>query len=214
MSSIRHKTINEIWQQVPPDYYHQGVTKNLLQRIWHTSKIKSFKQLVQYQKFTKILDVGCAGGFMTNKVFEVFPKAQISGIDPYPAAITYAQKRFPLIHFQIADAHKLPFNQDSFDLVICYETIEHVINPLQILQEMRRVIKKDGTVIVAMDSGNLLFKTIWWGWEKTFGSVWQNAHLHPFHHQDLEMIIKQAGFKIVKKHFSHLGMEVSFVLEK
>lgn len=214
MSDIKSKTLNQIWQQVPPDYYHQGVTKNLLQWIWHTYKIKSFRQLVQYQKSTKILDVGCAGGFMTSKVAEIFPNAQVFGIDPYPAAIAYAKKRFPQMCFQIADAHQLPFDEDSFDLIICYETIEHVVNPLKILQEMRRVIKKDGIVILAMDSGNLLFKTIWWGWEKTFGRVWQNAHLHPFHHQDLEKIIKQVNFKIAKKHFSHMGMEVSFVLKK
>lgn len=214
MKTIDSKALDQIWEQVPPDYYHQGVTKNFLQWVWHTSKIRSFKSLVQHQKFTKILDVGCAGGYMTNKVAEMFPKAQVLGIDPYPAAIAYAKKRFPQIYFQVADAHKLPFNKASFDLIICYETIEHVINPLKILQEMQRVIKKDGTVIVAMDSGNLLFKAIWWGWEKTFGSVWQNAHLHPFHHQDLERVIKEAGFQIIQKHFSHLGMEVSFVLQK
>lgn len=214
MSNIGSKTLNRIWEQVPPNYYHQGVTKNLFQWIWHTQKIKSFKHLVQHQQSTKILDVGCAGGYMTNKVAEVFPKAEIFGIDPYPAAIAYAKSRFPQINFQTADAHKLPFEKDIFDLIICYETIEHVIDPLKILEEMKRVIKKDGMVIVAMDSGNLLFKTVWWWWEKTFGKVWQNAHLHPFHHQYLGQIIKQAGFKVTRKHFSHLGMEVSFVLQK
>ncbi|KKR81589.1 MAG: hypothetical protein UU73_C0001G0135 [Candidatus Daviesbacteria bacterium GW2011_GWA1_41_61] len=214
MNKPKQKTLNQIWQQVPPNYYHQGVTKNLLQWIWHTSKIKAFKQIVQQKKFIKILDVGCSGGFMTSKVAEIFPRSQVFAIDAYPDAINYAKSRFPHINFQVADAHHLPFPEDSFDLIICYETIEHVLNPQKILQQMRRVVKKNGTVIVAMDSGNLMFKTTWWAWEKTFGRVWQGAHLHPFHHQDLEKIIRQADFKITKKHFSHLGMEVSFVLKK
>jgi len=75
-------------------------------------------------------------------------------------------------------------------------------------------VTKDGQAIIAMDSGNLLFRIIWWFWEKTFGNVWHGAHLHPFQHRDLEKVIKEVGFKITKKHFSHLGMEVSFVLRK
>ena len=65
-----------------------------------------------------------------------------------------------------------------------------------------------------MDSGSLLFKIVWFVWENTRGKIWRGAHLHPFHHQQLERIIEDAGFKIRNKIFSFLNMEVTFVLSK
>lgn len=208
------KELINIWQQVPPDYYQKGVAKNPLQWLWHTLKIASFKKLAGNTEFYSILDVGCASGFMANKISQLFPESKVTGVDVYQAAIDFAKKRYSHISFLVTDAHKLPFKNNSFDLVICYETIEHVVEPKTILQEIKRVTKKDGKIIIAMDSGNLLFRLIWPVWEKTFGRVWQGAHLHPFHHSDLEKIIKETGFFVVGKHFSHIGMEVSFLLKK
>lgn len=210
----KDKALEEIWQQVPPDYYDKGITRNPLQFIWHNLKFRSFKSLVGKNNYKKILDVGCAGGTMAAKVAKVFPDAEITGIDVYPPMIDYAKRKYPHMKFLVADAHKLPFKPGSFDLVTCYETIEHVLQPDKVLKELKRVLKKDGTAIVAMDSGNLLFRSVWFFWEKTFGRAWQGAHIHPFHHTELEKLIKKEGFKIKKKRFSHSGMEVSFVLKK
>ena len=65
-----------------------------------------------------------------------------------------------------------------------------------------------------MDSGSLLFRIVWWFWENSKGQVWQGAHLHPFHHNELEELIKKAGFSVQDKIFSFLDMEVTFVLKK
>ena len=108
----------------------------------------------------------------------------------------------------------MPFGNNLFDLVYCCETIEHVENPHKVLQEIKRVLKKDGQAIVVMDSGSSIFRVVWWLWGKTKGRVWDGAHLHPFHHRELELEIKKAGFKIRKKHLSFLRMEVFFILSK
>lgn len=207
------KDLKKIWAQVPPDYYQTRIGKNLLQRYWHAQKVLTFKKIIERKKFTKILDDGCASGNMANEISKIFPKAKITGIDVYGKAINFGKNKYPHLNFFIADAHKLPFKNKSFDLVICYETIEHVVDPAKVLREIKRVVKKDGIAIIAMDSGNWTFRLVWWVWEKTAGKVWQNAHLHPFKHQELEEVIKEAGLRITKKHFSHFGMEVSFVVK-
>lgn len=209
-----NKKLSKLWYQVPADYYEQSTKNNILQWFWHSQKVDNFKRLVDKSHFNNILDVGCASGFMANKVSQIFPDSQITAIDVYQPTISYGKKHYPHIKFLVGDAHQLPFRGNSFDLVICYETVEHVEKPEQVLKEIKRVMKKNGRAIIAMDSGNLLFRLVWWFWEKTGGKAWQNAHIHPYHHQELEEIIKNAGFKIVKKHFSHLGMEVSFLLKK
>lgn len=212
--NLTTKNLTAIWQQVPVDYYDQGLKNNLLQSIWHRQKWSVLRKIISSQQFQSILDLGCASGTFTNHLTKLFPQAKIYGVDVYDSAIKFAQKKYPYLNFIKADAHQLPFRESAFDLVICYETIEHVADPSLVLKEMRRILKKDGTAILAMDSGNLMFRIVWWFWERTKGRVWNGAHLHPFHHDELEKIIKKSGFKIHQKKFSHLGMEVLFILKK
>lgn len=205
--------LEKIWKQVPPDYYQKSVRVNLLQNLWHTQKIKTFKKIIDRKKIKSVLDIGCASGYMSDKISQILPNSRVWGVDAYKEAVNFGKRKYPHIKFKVADAHDLPFQDNFFDLVVCYETIEHVSNPLKMLKEMQRVLKKDGSAIVAMDSGNLLFRTIWFIWENTKGKVWKNAHLNPFKHKNLEKLIIKSGFTILKKKFSHLGMEVTFLLE-
>lgn len=209
----KHK-LYDIWDRVPTDYYQDGVKNNFLQRLWHTHKISLAKKIINNLKFSKCLDVGCASGFMISEISKFYPGARYFGVDIYDKAIIAARKNYPDIKFSIAPADKLPFKKDFFDLILFYETIEHVEDPLKCLAEIKRVLRKDGILILTMDSGSLLFRIIWFFWENTKGRVWKNAHLHPFHHQELEALIKKAGFKIKRKIFSFFGMEVTFVLSQ
>jgi ubiquinone/menaquinone biosynthesis C-methylase UbiE len=205
--------LKKIWSQVPVDYYQKSVENNPLQALWHTLKIKTFKNLVKGMKVKKVLDIGCASGYMTNKISQILSGSQIWGIDVYAKAINFGKRKYPRIEFKVADARNLPFRANSFDLVVCYETIEHVLNPLKMLKEIQRVLKKNGYALVAMDSGSLLFRVVWFVWENTKGKVWRKAHLHTFKHKNLEKLIEKSGFTIFKKKFSHLGMEVTFLLK-
>lgn len=195
-------------------YYQEGVRKNLLQKLWHSSKIRLAKKLLKRVQFKNCLDVGCASGYMLSEIAKVYPEAEYVGVDIYDKAIEHARKTYPNINFKVASADKLPFKDSSFDLILFYETIEHVERPEQCLKEIRRVLKKNGTLILTMDSGNWLFRIVWFIWENTTGKIWKGAHLHPFHHGQLERIIKKANFRIRNKIFSFFGMEVTFVIKK
>lgn len=211
---MQSNKLYDVWNKIPTNYYQNGIKNNFFQWLWHTHKINLAKKIIRNLKFGNCLDVGCASGFMVSEISKSFPKAKYSGIDVYDKAIAAAQKNYPHIKFHIASADKLPFKKDSLDLILFYETIEHVENPLKCLNEIKRVLRKNGTLILTMDSGSLLFRIVWFCWENTKGRVWKKAHLHPFQHDELENLIKKAGFKIRKKIFSFLGMEVTFVLNR
>ena len=219
---MRKHKLYSIWSAVPVTYYQKGVKGNLFQRVWHTQKINLATRIIKDIKFKNCLDVGCAIGYMLNQIQKAFPEKKYIGVDVYDKAIKFAQKSYPEISFKIAAADKLPFKDNSFDLSLCYETIEHVEDPEGCLKEIKRVLKKGGVLILAMDSGNWMFRIVWFIWEKTTGKVWDGAHLHPFNHHELEQIILKSGFKMNKfsdspikqKLFSHHGMEVVFVLKK
>lgn len=208
--------LEEIWRQVPPDYYQTGVRDNLFQLIWHTWKWYSMKKFFKKlnAKPLKILDVGCASGYLTSQIATFFPSSDIFGVDSYQEAIKFGTKSYPNIRFKYADAHRLPFNDKVFDLITCIETLEHLENPKGAISEMYRCLKKGGRVLIGQDTDNLLFKMIWMVWTKRRGKVWHNSHLHPYGPERLEKLIKECGFKIIKRKFSHLGMEIFFFVEK
>jgi len=211
INRIPKKKLQEIWKQVPPDYYDQGIAKNFFQRLWHTRKLSQILKLLFSNSSSTVLDIGCSSGVLTAEITKALPQSKITGLDSYKEAITFARSKYPHITFIIGDAHKLPFKTRSFDLILCTETLEHLTDPRQALLEMKRVLKKNGKAIISMDTGNLLFKIIWFFWTKTKGKVWQNAHLHEFNVGLLENLIKKSGFKIRKKNISHLGMAVTFL---
>lgn len=214
MKKQKNHNLYEIWDQVPVNYYQKGVKNNLFQWLWHTHKVNLAKQILSKLQFSNCLDVGCASGYMISQIAKFYPQAKYAGIDVYDKAINYARKTYPHINFKVASADKLPFKDNAYDLILFYETIEHVENPKECLLEIKRVLKKDGTLILTMDSGSLLFRLVWFIWENTRGRIWQGAHLHPFHHRELEQLIQSSNLKIKDKIFSFLGMEVTFILSK
>lgn len=211
---MKQKDFNKILSSVPPDYYQKGTKKNPFQKYWHNRKINFALKLLNKIVFKNCLEVGCAGGFLISEIAKKHPQVKFHAIDAYSSAIKFAKKQYPHINFLKAEAEKLPFKNNQFDLILCYETIEHVRDPKKALSEMRRVLKKDGPLILAMDSGSMIFQIIWFFWEKTYGRVWREAHLNPYHHKALEKLVLQSGFKIKAKYFTHFGLEVVFVLGK
>lgn len=208
----KHKELEEIWEQVPPDYYQKGVKDNFLQRIWHTQKLKAVLDLINI-KPSSILDVGCASGWFLNEIYKRHPKTRHTGIDIYSSAIIYGKQKYRNLRLLRADAHKIPFRKNSFDLVICTEVLEHVINPEKVLKEIKRVLKPDGIAIIEMDTGNLIFKFIWYIWTNIFHGVWRNSHIHIFNIRKLEKMIEKNGF-FVEKNIFNFTMAVAFRLKK
>ncbi len=202
--------LQKIWKQVPPDYYDHGIKYNPFQKLWHTHKLSQVLKLLP-ENSKKVLDVGCSSGVLTAEIAKALPKSKVVGLDSYKGAINFAKKKYPHIEFITADANNLPFNRKAFDLVICTETLEHVTDPQKSLLEIKRVLKEDGKVIISMDSGSALFKLVWYFWTKTKGKVWEGAHLHEFNAKILDNLIKEAGFKIKNRKYSHLGMAVTFL---
>ena len=207
-----------IIEQVPVDYYQKGVAKNIFQRIWHGGRLRETLKFLRESKLLekgnmKVLDVGCASGWFISEICIRYPKGSYAGVDIYEDAITYAKKQYPHISFHVADAHMIPFEDDFFNLVVCTNVLEHAVDPKKIMEEIGRVLKPDGRVIVGMDSENWLFSFVWQTWLHFQGRVWKHAHLHKLKEHDLYQLFRDANFAIEKKSVFHLGMAMIFLLK-
>jgi SAM-dependent methyltransferase len=93
---------------------------------------------------TRLLDVGCGSGWSTYGFAESGYDA--TGIDLNPARFEPpGHDRCTLVE---GSATAIPFSQDGFDVVVCYQCLEHVPEPQRALEEMARVCRPGGLVAI------------------------------------------------------------------
>lgn len=101
----------------------------------------------------RVLDVGCGPGYLTRRVARVVgADGRVEGIDPAAEVIAYARRTAPSnATFTVAAAEDLPHANDSFDVVVSSLALHHVDADQRAtaLAEMRRVLRSDGTLLIA-----------------------------------------------------------------
>jgi len=108
----------------------------ILRKIGLTSKItrKRLEPFIQkYKSDGLTLDIGCS-----NSPY----------IKYFPNRIGLDIQNGPRVDV-VADAHKLPFEDEKFDNILCTEVLEHLHSPHLAISEMKRVLKKDGKLILS-----------------------------------------------------------------
>jgi ubiquinone/menaquinone biosynthesis C-methylase UbiE len=127
-------------------------------------EIFSFAQFTRWRN-KKVLEVGV--GAATDFVQWVRAGAQAYGIDLTQEAITNANARLALeglqpVEIQVADAEKLPYADNNFDLVYSWGVIHHSPNTEQCFKEIVRVCKPGGTIKVMIYNRHSLFAVYRW----------------------------------------------------
>ncbi len=121
-------------------YYHP--------RFWQGT-VKRFRDYYKLQKNASVLDVGCGKGFMLHDFKELMPNLTIVGIEISEYAIEHAMETVkPFL--RTGNAKELPYEDNSFDLVISINTIHNL--PLEeckrALREIQRVSRKHAFITV------------------------------------------------------------------
>ena len=101
-----------------------------------------------------LLDVGSGDGFWTYKFS--FLVNDVTGIDPSDHLLSLAKKHYrnQNLLFDYGEAEKLKFGDCTFSKVTSISTVEHFQNPIKGIEEMTRVLKKDGIISISVDSLN------------------------------------------------------------
>lgn len=188
------------------EYDWVEVTDNFkgFESIFH--KLRQFlilRLIKQYKKGNTILDAGCGTGLILRKL----PKGAI-GIDINPRNIKKAKKHAPFARVMQGDIEKLPFKKETFATIVSTEVIEHLPNPKPTVQELKRVLKKDGAIIGSVPA----ISPIWFLRFLSSTCPRGEPYHKNFKKEELKKLFKD--FTIVKLSRSVLGMSYFFVLRK
>ncbi|GAK49655.1 hypothetical protein U14_00878 [Candidatus Moduliflexus flocculans] len=125
-------------------------------RYTFTRRLEVMLPLIQQSLPTQnILEIGCGAGLLSLSLAK--DAETIVGIDVSESAIAFAktlQQKLCCanVAFEIGDAEHLQFQDQTFELLLCSEVLEHLIAPELALAEFRRVLKPNGCVILTTPS--------------------------------------------------------------
>ncbi len=135
-----------------------------------------------WARAANVLDVACGTGYGADILKKSLPR-QVISVDSSVEALTFGRQHYSLLAVA-ADAHCLPFNSASFDLVTCFETIEHLVTPKMFLTEVHRVIAPGGVLLLSTPNA-----------ARSWGS--NPYHLKEFSLRELGDLLATCGFRIL-----------------
>jgi SAM-dependent methyltransferase len=118
---------------------------------YHFEKLHHLLRLVDFGGYAgkRVLEVGCGAG--TDLVRFARGGAVVAGVDLSSSAIALARSNFEqqglAADLREADGERLPFPDDSFDLVYAHGVVQYTANPRALVAECRRVLKPGGQAI-------------------------------------------------------------------
>lgn len=101
----------------------------------------------------RVLDLGCAFGFGTRALL---PRPCVVGIEVSEKYLRRATREVRGARFLRAVGAALPFDEASFDAVVCLDVLEHVPDERLVLAEIARVLRPGGTLVVSVPHAGLL----------------------------------------------------------
>ncbi len=87
------------------------------------------------------LDAGCGEGFVAAMLHRLLPGVKITGFDFNPISVDVARRMVPGATFLAASIFEIPFDDHTFDVVGCFEVLEHQTDPAPALRELARVAR-------------------------------------------------------------------------
>jgi SAM-dependent methyltransferase len=141
----------------------------------------------------KVLEVGCGDGFFLKALVDLKFTKNVFGIEP---SFKMVQEADPVLKSKIKiDIFKSGlFPKNSFDLILCFHTLDHMFDPNKFVLGARKMLKKNGYVVVVVhDTEGLSVKLFG---EKS--AIFDVEHIYLFNKKTLSKIFARNGYEIVQ----------------
>lgn len=191
-------------------FYHLGYYgeksfyfKTIFRWIISFLYILRVKKIEVFKKGGKVLDIGCGDGKFLAELQK--RKWEVYGVDFSEAASKLVNKKLNI--FIKKELQECQFPNDYFDLVTLWHVFEHIPNPHELLSEIKRIIKKDGVLLLALPNIESLEAKIS---KRKWFHLDLPRHLYHYSPLTIRKILEKTGFQIIK--ITHFTLEYNLCL--
>jgi ubiquinone/menaquinone biosynthesis C-methylase UbiE len=174
--------------------------KNYYEKYFKIRQLFLFeiRYLRKRKRTGKLLDIGCGIGnflFHAEKYYEAY------GVDISSFAIKYARRRLRKTTLIVASANNLPFRDNFFDVVTCFDVLEHIRYPKEALREVYRVLKLRSLLMIRVPNIDSIGVKIkgknWYGFR-------DKTHISLLSNEEWIKLMEEIGFTIVETFYDGL----------
>jgi SAM-dependent methyltransferase len=118
-------------------------------RLIEVEHLSRYLWAAQAAKGRTVLDAGCGTAYGSRLLAEGGAR-EVVGVDIAKSVLDAVGPAMPdTVRLEAGDLHKLAYDDDSFDLIVCFEVIEHFKDPLVVLDELVRVLAPEGLLLIS-----------------------------------------------------------------
>ena len=170
--------------------HHDYLLKPLMEMISASAKRVEGERV-------RILDIGCGNGSLSNLIAQ--QGYEVVGVEESESGIKIAQQSYPDCKFIAASIYDFPYQQleNSFDIIISTEVIEHLPYPRELAKVAKRCLKDNGTVILTTPYHGYfknLVLAITGKLDNHFTVLWDGGHIKFFSVKTLSTLLLEQGF--------------------
>ena len=151
---------------------------------WFAGRRRIIINMLQKQLGTqsnlRILDVGCGSGYTTLALTKF---GSVYGTDYSLSALKHCNES-GLDKVVKSNSYYLPFRSETFDVITILDVLEHIDDDIRVLKELKRVLKKDGIILIAVPA----FQFLWSEHDVAL------SHFRRYNHKSLSTVIIRSGF--------------------
>jgi 2-polyprenyl-3-methyl-5-hydroxy-6-metoxy-1,4-benzoquinol methylase len=171
-------------------HHHAYLLKPLMEMISVSAKSVEGRKV-------RILDIGFGNGSLSNFIAQ--QGYEVVGVEESQSGVKIAQQSYPDCKFIAASIYDFPYEQleNSFDIIISTEVIEHLPYPRELAKVAKRCLKNDGTVILTTPYHGYfknLVLAITGKLDKHFTVLWDGGHIKFFSVKTLSTLLIEGGF--------------------
>jgi SAM-dependent methyltransferase len=159
--------------------------------VQYFDHVRRYQFAQQYVYNRRVLDIACGTGYGSDILIRGGARLVV-GADISPAALDYAGQHWPGFCFVRADARNIPLANGAVDVVVSFETLEHLADPRAFLAEVKRVLATGGCLILSTPN-------------RTIASPTSSTPFSPYHvfeptRAELLTLLRDAGWQVLSLH--------------
>jgi ubiquinone/menaquinone biosynthesis C-methylase UbiE len=180
------------------DRWSDRYDRDVLQRLFFLPSHRMLLAALRHDE-RRILDIGCGTGRFAIEVLRRYPDAQVFGLDLSSRMLDQCWQRFQeaggSLQLVRGDSERLPFGDNSFDVVTCSHSFHHYPSQSRVLSEMHRVLKPGGRLMII--DGD---RDRWWGRFLFDGIVvFLEGPVHHLSSRAFRSLYRQFGFEDISQ---------------